>query len=64
MSETNLLVLGAKHRGSVSHSFDAEIDNLHEIASIALGFRELHGVHSLASVPMQEGMTFVHGSEL
>ncbi|GMR35947.1 hypothetical protein PMAYCL1PPCAC_06142, partial [Pristionchus mayeri] len=35
-----------------------------EIVHVALGFRELHLVHALAGVPMEEGLATEHGSEL
>ena len=38
--------------------------NIHQVMGIALGLRELHGIHTLPSVPMEEGRTFVHGHEL
>src|SRR5215469_8627312 len=36
----------------------------HEIVHVGLCLRELHLVHALPSVPMQEGLTAEHGSEL
>jgi len=36
----------------------------HKVVHIAFGFRELHLVHSLTSVPMQEGLASEHGREV
>ena len=35
-----------------------------EVVHVALGLGELHLVHALAGVPMQEGFTSEHGCEL
>jgi len=35
-----------------------------EVVHVGFGFCELHLVHTLASVPMQEGFSSEHGSEL
>jgi len=36
----------------------------HEIVHVALGFSELHLVHTLTSVPVEEGLAAEHGGEL
>jgi len=36
----------------------------HEIVHVALGFSELHLVHTLTSVPVEEGLATEHGGEL
>ena len=36
----------------------------HEIVHVGLGLGELHLVHALASVPMQESLTTEHSGEL
>merc|ERR1719421_587110 len=35
-----------------------------EIVHVGLGFSEIHLVHTLTSVPMEEGLSSEHGSEL
>ena len=36
----------------------------HQVVEVGLGLRELHLVHALASVPVEEGLPPEHGSEL
>lgn len=31
---------------------------------VALGLRELHGIHTLAGIPVKEGRPLIHGDEL
>ena len=35
-----------------------------QVVHVGLGFRELHLIHALASVPMQESLATEHGGEL
>ncbi|KAF3858213.1 hypothetical protein F7725_011414 [Dissostichus mawsoni] len=36
----------------------------HQVIHVALGLSELHLIHSLAGVPVEEGLAAEHGSEL
>lgn len=62
---TYLLIFGTtRSRVSYENGVDRKLVYSHKVTGITLRLRELHGIHTFSSVPMEESGSLVHCSEL